>query len=158
MDELSIEARSSLTLPDNNTIPRIPLSFEVTEEVVKAGLKAFFETQDPLFLFIHRGAFISDYYDNAHSGKYWSYPLLYAICALGIKTLSDISLRSKSDVLRNCAESMIMSQEIGRPKITVAQALLCLAYYELGSGNNSKGWLLAGMSSKLHGEMFGVCF
>lgn len=117
---------------------------QVEASIIESALRLFFSKQDPQFLFIHREAFLEDYYENSHAGKYWSYPLLYAICALGVKFSSDSQVRSKSVALFHCAENDIMSHALGTPHITVAQTLLCMAFYELSGGNHSKGWVLAG--------------
>lgn len=126
---------------------RLPQNLRIEDSVINKALSLFFLYQYPQFMFIYREAFLEDYYDNIHHGKYWSYPLLYAICALGVRASPDEKVREKSDVLAHCAETIIMTQALGRPHITVAQSLLCLAFYELGKGNHSKGWLLAGASS-----------
>lgn len=124
---------------------RLQQNLQIEDSVINKALSLFFLYQYPQFMFIYREAFLEDYYENTHRGKYWSYPLLYAICALGVRASSDERVREKSDVLAHCAETTIMTQALGRPHITVAQSLLCLAFYELGKGNHSKGWLLAGM-------------
>ena len=121
---------------------RLPQNLRIEDSVINKALSLFFLYQYPQFMFIYREAFLEDYYENAHMGKYWSYPLLYAICALGVRASPDEKVREKSDVLSHCAETIIMAQALGRPHITVAQSLLCLAFYELGKGNHSKGWLL----------------
>jgi Fungal specific transcription factor domain len=125
---------------------KVPQSLRIDDEILNEALSLFFLYQYPQFMFVHREAFLRDYYGNVHQGKYWSYPLLYAICALGARGSPDARVRDKGDVLSHCAETIIMTNALGHPHITVAQALLCLAFYELGSGNHSKGWILAGLS------------
>jgi hypothetical protein len=126
---------------------RLPQNLRIEDSVINKALSLFFLYQYPQFMFIYREAFLEDYYENTHRGKYWSYPLLYAICALGVRASPDEKVREKSDVLSHCAETIIMTRALGRPHITVAQSLLCLAFYELGKGTHSKGWLLAGTLS-----------
>jgi hypothetical protein len=123
---------------------RVAQNLKIEDAILNNALSLFFLYHYPQFMFVYREAFLEDYYENAHQGKYWSYPLLYAICALGVMISPDEKTREKGDVLARCAETVIMSQALGRPHITVAQTLLCLAFYELGKGNHSKGWLLAG--------------
>jgi hypothetical protein len=145
----------SLDMPQeaNSTDPHVELELQrsrlqqnlrIEDSIINKALSLFFLYQYPQFMFIYREAFLEDYYENTYRGKYWSYPLLYAICALGVRASPDEKIREKSDVLSHCAETIIMTQALGRPHITVAQSLLCLAFYELGKGSYSKGWLLAG--------------
>lgn len=126
---------------------RVSQNLRIDDGVLKTALSLFFLYQYPQFMFIYREAFLEDYHENLHDGKYWSYPLLYAMCALGVRTSPDPTIKEKGDLLSHCAETIVMSQALGRPHITVAQTLLCLAFYEFGSGNHSKGWSLAGTSS-----------
>lgn len=123
---------------------RMPQNLRIEDEIISKVLSSFFLYQYPQYMFIHRDAFLEDYYENLHQGNYWSYPLLYAICALGVQIFSDARMREKGDILAHCAETIIMSQTLGLPHITIAQSLLCLAFYQLGAGDNSKGWLFAG--------------
>lgn len=123
---------------------RVPHTLRIEDGILNEALSVFFLYQYPQFTFIHREAFLSDYHKNTHEGKYWSYPLLYSICALGARASLDMRIRDKGDVLSHCAETIIMTHTLSQPHITVAQALLCLAFYELGAGNHSKGWMLAG--------------
>ncbi|MCJ1302433.1 hypothetical protein MMC08_005236 [Hypocenomyce scalaris] len=127
----------------NYTDPRLDLEWQtlrlsqnlrIEDSVINKALSLFFLYQYPQFMFIYREAFLEDYYENTHRGKYWSYPLLYAICALGVRASPD-------------------EKALGRPHVTVAQSLLCLAFYELGKGNHSKGWLLAGMAFRIGQEL-----
>jgi hypothetical protein len=124
---------------------KVPQSLRIEDSVLNESLSLFFAYQYPQFMFIHREAFLRDYYGNFYQGKYWSYPLLYAICALGARASTDERVRDKGDVLSHCAETIILTNALGLPHLTVAQALLCLAFYELGSGNHSKGWIFAGV-------------
>jgi hypothetical protein len=122
----------------------MPQNLRVKDEVLNKALVLFSLYQYPQYLFIHLEAFLEDYRKDFHRGKYWSYPLLYAICALGARISTDPSVKEKADVLSHFAETIVIAQALGRPHITVVQTLLCLAFYELGSGNHSKGWSLAG--------------
>lgn len=122
----------------------MPQSLRIKDEVLNKSLALFSVYQYPQYLFIYLEAFLEDYHKDLHGGKYWSYPLLYAICALGARISTDPSMKEKADVLSHFAETNVLSQAHGRPHITVSQTLLCLAFYELGSGNHSKGWSLAG--------------
>jgi hypothetical protein len=125
----------------------VPQSLHIGDAILKKALSLFFLYQYPQFMFIYREAFLEDYHENAYQGKYWSYPLLYAICALGLRASPDANIREKGDVLYRCAETTLIPGALSSPNITVVQSLLCLAFYELGAGNHSKGWVLAGRLS-----------
>lgn len=154
------ETRSSDPQVDHRELESLdmPQNIHVEEGILKKALSLFFLYQYPQFMFIYREAFLEDYHEHAHQGKYWSYPLLYAICALGLRASPDEKIREKGDALYHCAEAMIMPQALGSPNVTVTQCLLCLAFYELGSGNHSKGWVLAGRPSlfELHILLFKI--
>jgi len=128
-------------------------NLHVEDEVLKKALSMFFLYQYPQFMFIYRETFLEDLFENAHGGKYFSFVLLYAICALGARASSDAEIREMGDVLSRYAETLIFSQSLGSPHITAAQSLLCLAFYELGAGNHSKGWLLAGMAFRMSQDL-----
>jgi Fungal specific transcription factor domain len=121
-----------------------PQNLHIEYEILNKALSLFFLYLYPTYMFIYRESFLEDYHENAHQGKYWSYPLLYAICALGLRASPDVKMREKGDVLYHYAEASILPQALGSPNVTVVQSLLCLAFYELGAGNHSKGWVLAG--------------
>lgn len=137
-------ASSAIAHIDDGGKMRLALTMGITSGLVHTCLPLFFLYQYPQMMFVYREAFLSDYFGNAHDGKYWSYPLLYAICALGAAHSTDSSVRDKAHVLAKCAEEIIVTYELSRSHPTTIQALLCLAFYEIGQGNASKGWLFAG--------------
>jgi hypothetical protein len=123
---------------------RLASALGITEPLINEGLSLFFTEQYPQFMFVYREAFLADYFAFEHGGKYWSFSLLYAICALGIAHSPHAAYREKASVFARCSEEIIITHELNRPAFTTVQALLCLAFHELGQGSSSKGWLLSG--------------
>lgn len=126
---------------------RLASTLGIDESLINQSLALFFSHQDLQYMFVYREAFLADYFSFEHSGKYWSFPLLYALCALGAVRSPDPRVRGRADVLARCAQEIIVTHDLDRPTYTTVQALLCLAFYELGQSNSSKGWLLSGMLS-----------
>ena len=123
---------------------RLASALGITEPLINKGLDLFFTEQYPQFMFVYREAFLADYFAFEHGGKYWSFSLLYAIGALGIAHSPHAASREKAAVFARCSEEIIVTHELDRPAFTTVQALLCLAFHELGQGSASKGWLLSG--------------
>jgi|SRR5687767_6469953 hypothetical protein len=124
---------------------RLATVLGIDDALIKEGLSLFFMHQYPQFMFVYREAFLADYFTSEHSGQYWSFSLLYALCALGAVHSSDPETRSKSLLLAKCAQEIIVTHELSLSAFTTVQALLCLAFYKLGCGSSSEGWLLSGM-------------
>ncbi|KAK1624793.1 fungal-specific transcription factor domain-containing protein [Colletotrichum phormii] len=107
----------------------------------------FFRWQYPHFMFIYREAFLCDHFSKDDGDgddrsrkhrKYWSPALLLSICALG--ALVNLETKATSERFFLAAESIIMVTGLTRPSVATVQAFLCLALYEIGRGNLSKGW------------------
>ncbi|ENH63430.1 hypothetical protein FOC1_g10000446 [Fusarium oxysporum f. sp. cubense race 1] len=47
---------------------------------------------------------------------------------------------SLSEQFFQAAESIVMVSGLSRPSIPTVQSFLCLAFFEIGRGNVSKGW------------------
>lgn len=124
---------------------RLASAMGITEPLINEALGLFFTHQYPQFMFIYREAFLADYFSFEHGGKYWSFSLLYALASLGIVHSTRATSRAKAHIFARCAEEIVISHELDRPSFTTVQALLCLAFHELGQGSSSKGWLLSGM-------------
>ncbi|KAI8262562.1 hypothetical protein K4K58_000538 [Colletotrichum sp. SAR11_239] len=117
------------------------------DEVVMKSLTQFFRWQYPHFMFIYREAFLRDHFGDRKNGKYWSSALLLSICALG--ALVSLDTKESSDQFFLAAESIIMVTGLTRPSIATVQAFLCLAFYEIGRGNLSKGWGYSGIAFRM---------
>lgn len=98
--------------------------------------------------FIDETALVQDFTRNKHMGKFWSYPLLYAICLLGARISRDPQVSATVDPLKRCVHKLLSFKRLQSPHITIVQAFFCLALFEFGAGNNSKGWLLSGAYSR----------
>jgi hypothetical protein len=114
------------------------------DEVIMTALHQFFRWQYPHFMFIYREAFLRDHFGQRTKSKYWSLPLLMAICALGAVMLPDRTQSQMSEQFYAAAESIIIVSGLTHPSITAVQVFLCLAFYQIGKGELSKGWELSG--------------
>lgn len=134
---------------DGFAILRLASALGIDEALVQNSLPLFFLHQYPLCMFVYREAFLSDYYSNTYGGRYWSYPLVYAMCALGAPHSERKEIRSKTLLLAKCAWEIVLTHCLTRPGPTTIQALLCLAFHEIGQGNASQGWLFSGMAFRM---------
>ncbi|KZL64436.1 transcription factor [Colletotrichum tofieldiae] len=110
-------------------------------------LTQFFRWQYPHFMFIYREAFLRDHFGDRKNGKYWSPALLLSICALG--ALVGMETKARSERFFLAAESIVMVTGLTRPSVATVQAFLCLALYEIGRGNSSKGWGYSGIAFRM---------
>ncbi|PNP48183.1 hypothetical protein THARTR1_10378 [Trichoderma harzianum] len=117
-------------------------------DVVIRALTDFFRWQYPYFMFVYREAFLRDHFGDRQNCNYWSAALLMALCALGAMVASDDN-RRLSDQFYLAAESIVMVSGLAKPSIPTVQAFLCLAFYEIGRGNLSKGWSFSGIAFRM---------
>lgn len=146
------QAKTNVSPPpgfDAFSILRLASSLGVDDALVQETLPLFFLYEYPQYLFIYREAFLSDYYDNAHGGRYWSFALVYSMCALGAPHSNHTRIQEKKNLLAKCAQEIIMTHCLTKPSPTTIQALLCLAFHEVGQGNASQGWLFSGMAFRM---------
>lgn len=120
------------------------IDFTMTDEVINKTTSLFHRYQYSQCMFINYEVFLDDYHRNTYGGRYWSYHLLYSICALGARLSPEVEVREKGDLLSQAAREMLDHHGIQHPDITGIQAYLCLGFYELGRGNHSKGWMYSG--------------
>lgn len=116
------------------------------DELVHDALLQFFKWQYPHFMFIYREAFLRDHFSDRVCCKYWSSALLLSVCALGTLMSPDKRHRELSAQFFSAAESILIVSGLTKPSIITVQGFLCLAFYEIGRGNLSKGWGFSGMS------------
>lgn len=114
------------------------------DELVENALLQFFKWQYPHFMFIYREAFLRDHFGGRANCKYWSSALLLSICALGTLMSPEQRYRESSERFFSAAESILIVSGLMRPSIVTVQGFLCLAFYEIGRGNLSKGWGFSG--------------
>lgn len=115
------------------------------DELVDDALMQFFRWQYPHFMFIYREAFLRDHFGDRGNCKYWSSALLLSICALGTLMSPEKRYRELSEQFFSAAESILIVSGFTKPSIVTVQGFLCLAFYEIGRGNLSKGWGFSGM-------------
>lgn len=123
---------------------RLGKTLGVSQAPIQTCLPLFFLYQYPQLMFVYREAFLADYFENTYGGKYWSYALVFATCALGAPHSPDMNIRNKAGIMAKCAKEIIITYELSFPTPVTIQALLCLAFHEIGQGNTSQGWLFAG--------------
>ncbi|RSL75884.1 hypothetical protein CEP51_010468 [Fusarium floridanum] len=125
----------------------------IEDEVIAKALMQFFKWQYPQFMFIYREGFLQDHFGDRVNCKYWSSALLLSICALGTLMSPDEEDRRSSEQFYTAAESILMVTGLTRPSIVTVQAFLCLAFYEIGRGNLSKGWGFSGIAFRIAQDM-----
>jgi hypothetical protein len=117
---------------------------DLQDDLINSALLHFFKWQYPHFMFIYREAFLREHFGNRQGPKTWSLPLLLVICALGTLMSPSPLDREMSSKFFGAAESIMIVAGLSQPSITAIQTLLCLAFYEIGRGNLSKGWGFSG--------------
>ncbi|KXH28465.1 hypothetical protein CNYM01_10576 [Colletotrichum nymphaeae SA-01] len=123
------------------------------DELVDDALMQFFKWQYPHFMFIYREAFLRDHFGDRVRGKYWSSALLLSICALGTLMSPEKRHRDASEQFFSAAESILIVSGFTKPSIVTVQGFLCLAFYEIGRGNLSKGWGFSGIAFRMAQDM-----
>ncbi|RDW84286.1 hypothetical protein BP6252_01876 [Coleophoma cylindrospora] len=135
--------------------PRSELQTPSTQEISTVGpavsrcIALFFRWQYPQFMFVPREAFIRDYLKRSTSTEFCSPALIYSICAIGALLSSDAEVKNASARFQSSAVEIVMSRGLAIPHSTSVQALLCLAFLEIGKGNLSKGWQYSGMAFRM---------
>lgn len=110
------------------------------------------------FIFVHRESFLYAFFnhsENAYADSHYCSPeLVYAMCAVGSRLSPELAAvsdeyyeRSKEQLLR------LVFDERCPARITTVQALFCLAFYELGKGDNEIAWYLSGLAIRVGYEM-----
>ncbi|XXG95529.1 hypothetical protein Hte_001793 [Hypoxylon texense] len=122
---------------------------------IRLCLALFFYWQYPQVMFIDREAFVQEFELNPIHSEFCSPPLIHAGCALGALMSPDANIRALAANFADSAENALVRQGLAIPKITSVQALLCCAYYEVGRGNLSKGWMYSGMAFRM-GQDLGI--
>ncbi|CEP64839.1 Tea1p LALA0_S14e00452g [Lachancea lanzarotensis] len=110
------------------------------------------------FVFVHRESFLYGFFnhsdDNYDSSQYCSEELIYAVAAIGARLTPDLRNLAKT-YYQKAKEKllMIVFSEHSIAKITTVQALLCLAFYELGNGQNQLAWYFSGLAIRVGHDM-----
>ncbi|KAL5605665.1 hypothetical protein FOVSG1_005812 [Fusarium oxysporum f. sp. vasinfectum] len=122
---------------------------KLEDDTVFKALQQFFRWQYPHFMFVYREAFLRDHFGERKGCKYWSSALLLSICALGLLMSETEGERNLSERFFQAAESIVMVSGLSRPSIPTVQSFLCLAFFEIGRGNVSKGWAFSGIAFRM---------
>lgn len=131
------------------------------------GLSLFFKWLYPgHFMFIHRETFLNAFFGDFNSKSYYcSTELVYAIFALGAQIaprnspLSQIARnyyeRSKSIVLSKIfqLDGHKNDEATSSLKLAIIQTLLCLAFFDIGLGDNPMAWYLSGLAFRITHEI-----
>lgn len=117
---------------------------DLTSLSIMVGLQNFFKWQYPHFMFVYREAFLRDHFGTRENCQYWSPALLMSLCALGLLMSEDDGDREMSTRCFHAAESIIIVAGSSGSSLLLVQAFLCLALYEIGRGNLSRGWAHSG--------------
>ncbi|AGO12028.1 AaceriADR365Wp [[Ashbya] aceris (nom. inval.)] len=105
------------------------------------------------FIFLHRESFLYGFFNNSdsyESSRYCSEELIYAMAAVGSRLSTE--LHAESEQYAQIAKDRLLRivfDEQSPAKITTVQALLCLAFYELGNGNNQLAWSFSGLAIRV---------
>ncbi|KAM0261476.1 hypothetical protein ACHAPA_009796 [Fusarium lateritium] len=136
--------------PDGN-FEQIAEHFGISmdNDLVTSALMLFFKWQYPQFMFIYREAFLKEHFGDRQNCKYWSSGLLLSMCFLGLLMSPDSLQRRASEQFFSAAETTLIVFGFARPTIATVQAFLCLAFYEIGRGNLSKGWGFSGIAFRM---------
>lgn len=110
------------------------------------------------FIFVHRESFLYGFFnhndDTYDDSQYCSEELVYAVAAIGSRLSSDLrDLSEKYYMLAKDRLLKIVFDEQSIAKITTVQALLCLAFYELGNGENQLAWYFSGLAIRVGYDM-----
>lgn len=153
-----VNVNRDMTTSNLRTLSRSPM--------VLPALSLFFKWLYPgHFTFIHRETFLSALFaDPSTKSYYCSKELVFAIAALG-STLADKSeeLYSKSQEYYNLAKTKVLNKIFqmdgstasysSSSKLAIIQTLLCLAFYDIGNGENPLAWYESGLAFRMAQEI-----
>lgn len=151
-DKIIDPLRTLHSEPQNDFTETVKLSknLDICEKI-----SSFFKWQyTDHFLFIHRDSFLTEFFDLRNENNkgmqsmYCSEDLVYSIVALSSKISNTQQVVLESSKYYDKAKKIIFDK-LRVPTITTIQSLLCLAFYDLGEGNNSSAWLLSGIAFRM---------
>ncbi|CUS25039.1 LAQU0S25e00518g1_1 [Lachancea quebecensis] len=172
----SIYPTNSLSLSYHRSIKATEVSTETPRSRLKnmsrslhilEALSLFFKWLYPgHYTFIHRETFLSALFGEPSTKAYYcSEELVYAIAALG-STLSSKSqdLYHQSSQYYNLAKRAVLQKvfqlddsslvgSTSSSKLAIVQTLLCLAFYDIGHGENPLAWYSSGLAFRIAHEI-----
>lgn len=123
-------------------------------------LKLFFTWQYPDHnMFIFREAFLIDFfaaddrrrrasYGDKAQLRYCLTVLVLALCAVGARMLEDEAIYAKLALYYRRAKTELLELML-KPLITLMQAFLVLAFYDICQGHNLSGWMMSGNAIRM---------
>ncbi|AAS54550.1 AGR061Cp [Eremothecium gossypii ATCC 10895] len=136
--------------------------------LILRSLSLFFKWLYPgPFTFIHRETFLSAFFGDAETKTYYcSEELVFAIAALGSRLSQKGSdLFAKTAEYYNISKTKVLSKVFqldsvpctgmssSSSKLAVVQTLLCLAFYDMGNGENPLAWYESGLAFRIAHEI-----
>ncbi|SJM84239.1 related to TY1 enhancer activator [Zygosaccharomyces bailii] len=110
------------------------------------------------FIFLHRESFLYGFFNHAKNdylgSPYCSVELIYAMCAVGSRLSTNLQHTSEEYYEKaKTALLKLVFDDRSVARITTVQALFCLAFYELGKGDNQLAWYFSGLAIRVGYEM-----
>lgn len=168
----SIYPQNSLSISKkkNNVEPtqqQVNLKNLSRSTLILRSLSLFFKWLYPAhYMFIHRETFLSAFFGDISTKSYYcSEELVFAIAALGSKLSSKSDeLFSHSKEYYQTAKSLVLkkvfqledsslAESTSSSKLAIIQTLLCLAFYDMGNGENPMSWYLSGLAFRISHEI-----
>ncbi|QEU62298.1 Cha4 [Kluyveromyces lactis] len=154
----SNDVNRDMTTSNLRTLSRSP--------VILPALSLFFKWLYPgHYTFIHRETFLSALFGEPSTKAYYcSKELVFAIAALGSK-LADKNeeLYKKSQEYYTLAKTKVLNKIFqldgstasysSSSKLGIIQTLLCLAFYDIGNGENPLAWYESGLAFRMAHEI-----
>ncbi|KAH7385407.1 fungal-specific transcription factor domain-containing protein [Phaeosphaeria sp. MPI-PUGE-AT-0046c] len=147
------DARSSLALHARESniweefaIGNAAVQTGVPRQIIAKLLHIHWTWVGPMFLWIHRSAFI---HDMATGGRHYSEFLLTVICAHAGKYEDAKS----AEILSTRARSLLGSAIQERSSVPTIQALLQLSAMELAQGSISQAWVYSGIAFRMASDL-----
>ncbi|AMD18939.1 HBR038Cp [Eremothecium sinecaudum] len=167
-DSLTIQKRPPIMPIGDNFDPVNNLKNLSRSPLILRALSLFFKWLYPgHYTFIHRETFLSAFFGDINTKSYYcSEELVFAIAALGAGLSSrEDDLHAKSADYYNLAKTKVLNKifQLDTPsymttyssssKLAVVQTLLCLAFYDIGCGENPLAWYESGLAFRMAHEI-----
>ncbi|AMD21056.1 HEL225Wp [Eremothecium sinecaudum] len=111
------------------------------------------------FIFVHRASFLYGFFNNSEgnyeNSQYCPEELIYAMVAIGSRLMPDQQKESEAyyKLAKDKMLGIVFDEEQVATKIITVQALLFLAFYELGKGNNQQAWYLSDLAIRVGDDL-----
>ncbi|AET39349.1 Cha4p Ecym_4286 [Eremothecium cymbalariae DBVPG len=168
-DSLYIRKRDPVVpIGDANEAPATNMKNLSRSPLILRALSFFFKWLYPgPFTFIHRETFLSAFFGDINTKTYYcSEELVFAIAALGSRlSQSSDDLYAKSTEYYNLSKLKVLNKVFhleantyigsysSSSKLAIVQTLLCLAFYDIGNGENPLAWYESGLAFRIAHEI-----